>query len=136
MADPSVEHARLACALGHVPPVPRGIAPLAPAPERASAEIDSKAIEKAVIAALVKQGRGGGDDGSPNRKNKSEERNARGRLPDGKRCKAGRRMDTWILSDTQGNAVLHILRVWYLQYLEKGSMQYLQKRQYCTYTYP
>ena len=33
---------------------------------------------------------------------------------------AGRRMDTWILSDTQEKAVLHIL--WYVQYLEKASI--------------
>ena len=32
----------------------------------------------------------------------------------------GRRMDTWILSDTQEKVVLHIL--WNVQYFEKGSI--------------
>ena len=91
MADPSVEHARLACALGYAPPPPptspppRGSAPPVAA---AVPGVDAKAIEKAVVAALAKKGLGGGEDKS-NRQKKLAERNQRGRLPDGTRCKSG-----------------------------------------------
>eukprot|EP00966_Prymnesium_polylepis_P211232 4891665-Prymnesium_polylepis.1 len=94
MADPSVEHARLACALGHAPPPPaspppRGNGPPVAASDRTGHEIDAKAIQKAVVAALAKKGLGAGNDGKSNRQKKSDEHNLRGRLPDGKRWKAG-----------------------------------------------
>eukprot|EP00966_Prymnesium_polylepis_P165282 3820824-Prymnesium_polylepis.1 len=57
MADPSVEHARLACALGHAPPPPASPPPRGNGPPVAASaghEIDAKAIEKAVVAALAK----------------------------------------------------------------------------------
>ena len=96
MADPSVEHARLACALGRAPPPPAAppsaggvMPPAAAAAPVAASGIDPKAIEKAVVAALAKKGLGSGGDDKSKRKQKTEDRKSRGRLPDGQRCKAG-----------------------------------------------
>eukprot|EP00966_Prymnesium_polylepis_P253609 5862044-Prymnesium_polylepis.1 len=101
MADPSVEHARLACALGVQPSspsksTPPGVSPgqsrpgvdRGDKPEAAAerADLAMQRIEKAVAAAL--KARDKGDDKS-NKAKKREERYSRGRLPDGKWCSSG-----------------------------------------------
>ena len=103
MADASVEHARLACAVGCRPLGPRCAAgafpPAAGAaaqPRPAATPSDQgggsgeseaiKRIEKA-LAAVIAKGGGGKDDSA--RAKKKAERFARGRLPDGAFCKSG-----------------------------------------------
>eukprot|EP00966_Prymnesium_polylepis_P213907 4954035-Prymnesium_polylepis.1 len=94
MADPSLEHARLACSLGGATSAPPACA-ISPstsggAKPGGALESDLSArqqsyVDKAIAAALGKLPSGPRKDGdASNRQQKIADRNMRGRLPDGK----------------------------------------------------
>ena len=99
MADPSLEHARLACSLGVVPSAPPAcpISPSAGVGVKTGGALESDMsakqqsyVDRMIAAALGKMPSAPRKDAdASNRQQKIAERNMRGRLPDGKRCKSG-----------------------------------------------
>ena len=99
MADPSLEHARLACSLGVVPSAPPAcpISPSAGVGVKTGGALESDMsakqqsyVDRMIAAAIGKMpGAPRKDADASNRQQKIAERNMRGRLPDGKRCKSG-----------------------------------------------
>ena len=89
-ADPALEHARLALALGVAPPV-AALKPTKPSAAGAGGGLSEgelkKLVERQVAAAVA--GRPPPSGELSRRQQKAAERQNRGRLPDGQRCKAG-----------------------------------------------
>eukprot|EP00966_Prymnesium_polylepis_P137809 3184970-Prymnesium_polylepis.1 len=90
MADPSLEHARLACSLGMAPSAGGGAQP-GVALESELSSREKRIVDKAVAAALGKlpSGPRKPEGEQSNRQKKVADRNSRGRLPEGKRCSSG-----------------------------------------------
>ena len=89
-ADPALEHARLALALGVAPPV-AALKPTRPPAAGTGGGISEgelkKLVERQVAAAVAGRPPPGGEPSK--RQQKAAERQNRGRLPEGQRCKAG-----------------------------------------------